>query len=191
MNDCICESCLLSAPIGTIQIKGCSNGLHELNIKSIRKEVVENLKGDLIYKNDDAVLAFNQKYNVKCIQETILFLKEYFSANKIEELNTPSICWKDVCRKSAFKENVLKSLLYKTSFGERISYKELAVLSGHENAYRAVGSVMKNNPICILIPCHRVVKHDHKIGNYSSGIDVKQWLLELERKHSTKKQCSN
>ena len=50
-------------------------------------------------------------------------------------------------------------------------------------AVRAVGSAMSNNPIGIIIPCHRVIKSNGQFGNYAKGEknDVKKWLLEYER----------
>ena len=52
-----------------------------------------------------------------------------------------------------------------------------------KGASRAVGTVMKNNPVPVLIPCHRVVKADGSLGNYSGGNrnHIKGWLIELEK----------
>jgi len=73
-----------------------------------------------------------------------------------------------------------------TIFGERISYRDLAEKAGHEGAARAVGSAMAENPISIIIPCHRVIKSDGVIGNYSGhgGTETKRWLLEHETNES-------
>ncbi|WP_157966608.1 methylated-DNA--[protein]-cysteine S-methyltransferase, partial [Fastidiosibacter lacustris] len=48
-------------------------------------------------------------------------------------------------------------------------------------AVRAVGTANAKNPICIIVPCHRVIKADGKIGGYAGGIACKQKLLSLER----------
>ncbi|WP_157966572.1 methylated-DNA--[protein]-cysteine S-methyltransferase, partial [Fastidiosibacter lacustris] len=48
-------------------------------------------------------------------------------------------------------------------------------------AVRAVGTANAKNPICIIVPCHRVIKADGKIGGYAGGIACKQQLLKLER----------
>lgn len=53
--------------------------------------------------------------------------------------------------------------------GETRSYKEVAAMAGYPNAYRAVGTTMKINPFAPIIPCHRVIKSDGSIGNYSNG----------------------
>ena len=51
-----------------------------------------------------------------------------------------------------------------------------------QGASRAVGSAVSNNPIQIIVPCHRVIKSDGAIGNYAKGKrnNVKRWLLEFE-----------
>jgi len=60
------------------------------------------------------------------------------------------------------------------------SYKEVAKAVYHEGAARAVGSVMANNPFPLLIPCHRVILSDGKIGNYGLGSNLKKDILERE-----------
>jgi methylated-DNA-[protein]-cysteine S-methyltransferase len=53
--------------------------------------------------------------------------------------------------------------------GEVRTYKQIAIEAGHPGAYRAVGSVMRNNPLPILIPCHRVVRSNGDPGRYSAA----------------------
>ena len=68
-------------------------------------------------------------------------------------------------------------------FGQTISYSDLAAISvGKPQASRAVGTAMKNNPLILMVPCHRVVKKDGKPGNYSAGNSLKQWLISFENK---------
>ncbi|MFZ5827221.1 MAG: methylated-DNA--[protein]-cysteine S-methyltransferase [Bacillota bacterium] len=65
--------------------------------------------------------------------------------------------------------------------GEVRTYAELAAAVGKPGAARAVGTVMRRNPVPLLIPCHRVVRGDGVIGNYSmGGPAVKERLLRLE-----------
>lgn len=67
-------------------------------------------------------------------------------------------------------------------FGETVSYGELAARAGSLNAARAVGTVMANNEVPIIIPCHRVLASGGRIGGFSApqGIDLKRRLLDLE-----------
>jgi methylated-DNA-[protein]-cysteine S-methyltransferase len=64
--------------------------------------------------------------------------------------------------------------------GEVRSYQEVAEQIGHPGAARAVGEVMRTNPIPVLIPCHRVVRSDGSIGRYTPEPSIKRHLLEEE-----------
>jgi len=69
-------------------------------------------------------------------------------------------------------------------FGQTISYSGLAKKSGRPNASRAVGSTLAINPLPLLIPCHRVIRSDGKLGGFSApgGITFKKKMLKLEGK---------
>ena len=66
--------------------------------------------------------------------------------------------------------------------GETRTYKQIAAAVHRPNAYRAVGSVMRINPLAPIIPCHRVVKSDGSLGNYSAkgGTKTKERMLRKE-----------
>ncbi|HBT51647.1 MAG TPA: hypothetical protein DEA49_06000 [Petrotoga sp.] len=81
---------------------------------------------------------------------------------------------------TVFAKKVYETL-YNTKKGSVITYKELALKSGNPKAYRAVGNLMKNNPLPIIIPCHRVIKSDGTLGKFSPDIKWKKYLLDLER----------
>lgn len=66
-------------------------------------------------------------------------------------------------------------------FGETISYEELARRVGSPSGQRAVGHANGQNPVAIVIPCHRVVNKDGKPGGYGGGLWRKRLLLDLER----------
>lgn len=68
-------------------------------------------------------------------------------------------------------------------YGETRSYGQLAAMIGQPAASRAVGGANHHNPISIIIPCHRVIGADGSLTGYGSGLDMKKWLLEHERKH--------
>jgi len=70
--------------------------------------------------------------------------------------------------------------LQKVPFGSTVSYSELARLSGHPRASRAVGNAVGKNPLVIVIPCHRVIAAGGGLGGFSSGLDLKRDLLRLE-----------
>lgn len=68
-------------------------------------------------------------------------------------------------------------------FAETISYGELARRIGRPSASRAVGAANGQNPIAIIIPCHRVIGANGKLTGYAGGLDRKAFLLAHERHH--------
>ena len=75
--------------------------------------------------------------------------------------------------------NALREIPY----GETRSYKDIAIAIGNPKACRAVGTANHNNPISIIIPCHRVIGSDGSLTGYGGGLDKKTYLLELEQKN--------
>jgi len=69
------------------------------------------------------------------------------------------------------------------TYGQTISYGQLARRAGQPNAARAVGAVMARNPMPLLIPCHRVLRGDGQIGGFSAagGVELKKKLLGHEK----------
>jgi methylated-DNA-[protein]-cysteine S-methyltransferase len=72
------------------------------------------------------------------------------------------------------------SALRKIPYGKTTSYGEIATEIGCERAARAVGTANGKNVLPIVIPCHRVIHADGGLGGYSSGLEIKRRLLELE-----------
>jgi len=103
-----------------------------------------------------------------------LFLDRYFSGKRIA-FEGPF----DLLRGTPFQRRVWATLLT-IPYGEVRSYRWLAEAVGHPTAFRAVGSANGQNPVAILIPCHRVVNQDGGLGGYSGGLDLKRRLLALE-----------
>lgn len=68
-------------------------------------------------------------------------------------------------------------------WGETLSYGQLATVVGHPGAARAVGTVMSKNRYPLIVPCHRVLGSQGKLGGYSApeGLAMKRRLLEMER----------
>ena len=78
-----------------------------------------------------------------------------------------------------FSARVLKQA-YKIPPGKVATYSGLAAKVRNPRAARAVGTVLANNPFPILIPCHRVVRADGRLGQFGGGSDMKKQLLEKE-----------
>lgn len=69
-------------------------------------------------------------------------------------------------------------------YGETRSYRDIAAAIGKPKACRAVGMANHRNPICIVVPCHRVIGAGGALVGYGGGLDMKKGLLELERKNA-------
>jgi methylated-DNA-[protein]-cysteine S-methyltransferase len=84
---------------------------------------------------------------------------------------------------SSFSISILKTCR-KIEFGQTTTYGKLAKKAGRPNASRAVGSTMAKNPLPLIIPCHRIIRSDGKMGGFSApgGITLKKKMLELEGK---------
>jgi methylated-DNA-[protein]-cysteine S-methyltransferase len=66
-------------------------------------------------------------------------------------------------------------------YGETTTYGTLAARTGRPNAARAIGTVMHNNPVPIVLPCHRVIGSTGSLTGYGGGLPAKKFLLELEQ----------
>jgi len=71
--------------------------------------------------------------------------------------------------------------LAKIPYGSTISYGELARRAGNPKACRAAGMANNRNPISIIIPCHRVIGANKKLVGYGGGLEIKEFLLKLEK----------
>jgi len=82
-----------------------------------------------------------------------------------------------------FAKKVYK-IISKIPLGQVRSYKWVAKQAGSPRAYRAVGSILRRNPLPLIIPCHRVVKSDKELGGYVFGSKNKKQILVLEKQIS-------
>jgi len=80
---------------------------------------------------------------------------------------------------TTFERDVYRALAA-VPYGTALSYRDLATAAGHPNAYRAVGSAMARNELPVLLPCHRVIKNDGRLGQYGDDPAWKERLLALE-----------
>ena len=141
------------SPLGPIEIVGTQDNILSLNF------VEDMLQGD-------AELPFCLKACLKQIDEYFKGKRKEFLLN-LEPLGTN------------FQKRVWQQLR-KISFGETVSYGDIANAIDNPNAGRAVGNANRINPICIIIPCHRVIGSDGSLTGYGGGLWRKEWLLEHE-----------
>jgi AraC family transcriptional regulator of adaptative response/methylated-DNA-[protein]-cysteine methyltransferase len=81
---------------------------------------------------------------------------------------------------TAFQQKVWEAL-QQIPVGETRSYRQIAAQLGQPDAYRAVGNACGQNPVALLIPCHRAVREDQSMGGYRWGLDRKKKLLQTEK----------
>jgi methylated-DNA-[protein]-cysteine S-methyltransferase len=111
-------------------------------------------------------------------RETAEQLAEYFQGKRTQ-FELPL----DV-QGTPFQKAVWNELL-RIPYGETRSYGEIAKAIGRPGAARAVGMANHDNPIAIVIPCHRVVGKDGSLTGYAGGLQLKAQLLSIERQNRT------
>lgn len=134
-------------------------------------EFTDNKK--LAKKLDSLGNSFTEKMSdpIKSITEE---LKLYFKG-ELKVFNTPLKMIGTDFRKKTW------NALLKIPYGETTSYAKQAEQMKMPKAFRAVANANGANFFPIIIPCHRVITSDGKLGGYSSGLHRKKWLLEHEK----------
>jgi methylated-DNA-[protein]-cysteine S-methyltransferase len=85
----------------------------------------------------------------------------------------------DLSCESPFRRRVYRKVM-EIPYGSTSTYGAIASLAGRPGGARAVGQAMATNRLPLIIPCHRVVSKNGEIGGFSSGVDLKRYLLRLE-----------
>ena len=109
------------------------------------------------------------------LQQIFRLIRDYF--------NGRSICapWHHLAM--GHLTELQRKVLYETAkipYGSLKTYKQISEAIGRPRAYRFVGSALGRNPFPLIIPCHRVVRNDGRIGEFGAGPEIKQWLIEFE-----------
>lgn len=115
-----------------------------------------------------------QEDQPEVLTEAVRQLREYFAGRR-KDFSIPL-----APAGTDFQKKVWKELTH-IPYGETRSYGEIARLMGNPRACRAVGMANHNNPIPVLIPCHRVIGKNGELTGYAGGLEKKTALLKLER----------
>jgi len=163
----------IDTPLGRMRVGATEKGICLFDFQFRRTvegimERVERLLDDKFVEADSPYFS---------ILETQI--AEYFSGKR-QEFDVPLHLTGTPFQKSVWE--ALKSI----PFGETRSYKQQSVLMGQEKAIRAIASANGDNPVAIIIPCHRIIGEDGGLTGYSGGLQRKQQLLDLERRFSGK-----
>ena len=118
------------------------------------------------------------------IKKAAAQLAEYFTGKRTE-FDLPLAAAGTEFQRSVWR--ALQTII----FGETRSYGAIAALIGNPKACRAVGMANNRNPIVIIIPCHRVIGHDGSLTGYGGGLDIKQYLLDLEKGAGSACRCES
>ena len=149
----------MESPVGTLRLVAEELGLRTVWFVRGRKED----KPDAEWKEDAAFFV-----------EVIRQLNAYF-AGELKEFEIPLLMLG-----TEFQKRVWKALLT-IPYGETMSYGELAKKIGEPKAVRAVGAANGQNPLPIIVPCHRVIGSDGSLTGFGGGLENKKKLLELEK----------
>lgn len=118
-------------------------------------------------KTDNIIKAQNE------LDDAVEQLKEYFTGDR-KEFNLDIDLYG-----TPFQKLVWENLL-RIPYGEIRTYKDIAIQINSPKSVRAIGGANHNNPVSIIVPCHRVIGSNGNLVGYGGGLDVKQYLLELE-----------
>lgn len=153
------KSLLFRSPIGILEIKGNQTCIFEVHFTEVEKVTDStDLPTEVI---------------LKCAHQ----LDEYFKGMRktfnipLKTIGTP------------FQKQVWDQLL-NIPYGHTAAYSEIAEAVANPKAVRAVGGANHNNPISIIIPCHRIIGKDGSLTGYGGGLWRKEWLLVHERNHN-------
>ena len=112
----------------------------------------------------------------RLLMKTGKLLKNYLEGKPVSFRRLPI----DLSDFTEFEKKVLKALA-RVRYGQKRSYRDLAKAAGASGASRAVGSVMRKNRLPIILPCHRIICTNGKLGKYSQGLPWKKCLLGIEK----------
>ncbi|MBT3179330.1 MAG: methylated-DNA--[protein]-cysteine S-methyltransferase [Candidatus Marinimicrobia bacterium] len=152
------EYAKIKTPIGTLGIRTNDRGVYRVH-----------LANDIIQDEPQTSI----KNRSPLLNQTLKELQEYFNGTR-KDFTVPL----DLKMPPFYKKSLLE--VAKIPFGKTVSYQEIAKRAGNEKASRAAGSANANNPIAILIPCHRVLTSNGTLGGYGGGLDKKMILLTHE-----------
>ncbi|XP_020834004.1 methylated-DNA--protein-cysteine methyltransferase isoform X4 [Phascolarctos cinereus] len=170
----------LESPLGRIEISGCEAGVHR--IKLLEKMVQRPDSGGSHQASFSGEELEGPEETPAALDKCAAWLAAYFHAPEtVKDLPLPAF-HHPIFQRDSFRRQVLWKLMAAVKLGDTVSYQQLAALVGKSGAARAVGGAMRDNPVPIIIPCHRVICSSGKIGNYTGGVGVKAWLLGHEKR---------
>lgn len=133
------------------------------------------------YEEDGFIFAIGEKLVIDAVYEeteTMKIAHQEFSSylkGELREFSFPLML-----KGTSFQLQVWNQLL-EIPYGKTVSYQDIAIAIENKNAVRAVGGAIHNNPITVVVPCHRVIGKNGKLVGYAGGLDLKAFFLTLEQ----------
>jgi len=122
----------------------------------------------------------NEKKIIKNLNE---LFEDYFSGKKIDLINKINEnrieILIDNIYKTEFSRKVIKYLINNIKYGKLATYSEIGTQIGSK-AYRAIGNTLRNNPLPLIIPCHRIIRKDGSLGGFMGEVNDKTWQANLK-----------
>jgi methylated-DNA-[protein]-cysteine S-methyltransferase len=134
-----------------------------------------------IVEEDGALLAITTHRTYKGIKQETLLIKEVYRQLSEYLIGERKYFELPLNPKGTEFQRQVWQALCDIPYGETRSYKQIAEAIGNPKAVRAVGMANNRNPLLIVIPCHRVIGANGKLIGYGAGIEMKEYLLKLEK----------
>ncbi len=151
-------------PVGPLLLAASDRGLCEISFGSFLDDFLRRLERR----------GFRPSHGPERVREAMRQLREYFAGRRHRfDVNV------DLTGQTPFQLQVLAATA-NVPAGQVASYGEIARAIGRPRASRAVGAALGQNPVPIVVPCHRVIGSDGGLHGYGGGLDVKERLLRLE-----------
>ena len=157
------------SPIGILKIEFNNQALLKVDFDDHLREVKNNCQKNF-YEDPQLLRIYNLIFDQ--LNQYFMGERNYFDIPI--ELNGSSF------------ELKVWNYLQEIPYGKTISYSKLAAAVGDEGAVKAAVQANSQNPIAVIIPCHRVIAVDGSLNDYANGIWRKKWLLEHENNKSKK-----
>ena len=156
---------IFNCTAGWIGVLSSARGLLRLTLPQPSAEQAKQLLGEDVNRANHSPHLFT---------DLIERLRNYFAGSKTDFTDEL-----DLCQASDFQRKVWEAT-QRIPHGETRSYAWVAEQAGKPKAARAVGQALARNPLPIIVPCHRVLTSNDKLGGFTGGLRIKEYLLSLE-----------
>lgn len=156
---------IFETKMGWVGISGSGQGIRRTTLPQSSAQDARRLLGEP---------ANCAESSANLLQDLIERFQAYFDGDRIDFPDKL-----DLSGATSFQRQVW-TMVRRIPYGDTRSYNWVAEQMGKSGASRAVGQALGRNPLPIIVPCHRVVTIDGRLGGFSGGLEMKRQLLQLE-----------